>query len=68
MNLRRNLAIIAGTSVFAVSGGLMAGAAGALGLLAAGNIALRGTMSPRVHNAFLGLLKETNKAIQKQLV
>lgn len=65
MNLRRNLAIIAGTSVFAVSGGLMAGAAGALGLLAAGNIALRGTMSPRVHSAFLGLLKETNKAIQK---
>ena len=65
MNLRRNLAIIAGTSVFAVSGGLMAGAAGALGLFAAGNIALRGTMSPRVHSAFLGLLKETNKAIQK---
>lgn len=65
MNLRRNLAIIAGTSVFAVSGSLMAGAAGALGLLAAGNIALRGTMSPRVHSAFLGLLKETNKAIQK---
>lgn len=65
MNLRRNLAIIAGSSVFAVSGGLMAGAAGALGLLAAGNIAIRGTMSPRVHSAFLGLLKETNKAIQK---
>ena len=65
MNLRRNLAIIAGTSVFAVSGGLMAGAAGALGLFMAGNIAIRGTMSPKVHSAFLGLLKETNKAIQK---
>ena len=65
MNLRRNLAIIAGTSVFAVSGGLMAGAAGALSLFAAGNIAIRGTMSPKVHSAFLGLLKETNKAIQK---
>ena len=65
MNLRRNLAIIAGTSVFAVSGGLMAGAAGALGLFAVGNMAVRGTMSPKVHSAFLGLLKETNKAIQK---
>ena len=31
----------------------------------AGNIAIRGTMSPKVHSAFLGLLKETNKAIQK---
>jgi len=65
MNLRRNLAIIAGTSVFAVSGGLMAGAAGALSLFAVGNMAVRGTMSPKVHSAFLGLLKETNKAIQK---
>ena len=43
----------------------MAGAAGALGLFAVGNMAVRGTMSPKVHSAFLGLLKETNKAIQK---
>jgi len=64
MNIRRSLAVIAGTSVFGVGGYLMAGAAGAIGLVGAGHYAIKGALSPTARVAFATLLKETNKAIR----
>ena len=64
MNIRRALAVIAGTSVFGVGGYLMAGAAGAIGFIGAGHYAVKGVLSPKTRVAFATLLKETNRAIK----